>query len=97
MNTCVYLNDINSIKKILIMINEEKNLTNYLEQLSCARKSEFLNSEHYSHLVHTKYNLSMDEIRQKLKFKLNQSINKCLEKLDCLMSEFKKKFNCKNI
>lgn len=88
MNTSVYLNDIDSIKKCLILINEEKNLTNYLEQLSCAKKSDFLNSEHYSQLVKDKYNLSMDEIRQKLKFKLNQSINECLEKLDNSMLKF---------
>lgn len=85
MDLSVYLNDINSIKKNLLLINEEHSLNNYLEQLKCAKKSEFFNSEFYAQLVENKYNLSLDDIEKKFRFKLNQSINGSLEKINNLM------------
>ncbi|RNA04996.1 hypothetical protein BpHYR1_002342 [Brachionus plicatilis] len=80
MDISVYLNDINSVKKYLSLIDEDKKLNNYLQQLDCANKSEFFASEHFSELVQCKYNLSMDDIKTKFKFKLNQSVNETLER-----------------
>lgn len=81
----IYVNDINSIVKLLVSINEEKKLSNYLEQLNCATKSEFFNSSEFSQRVRDEYNLDTSEVKQKYLTKLNQSINECIETLNSIM------------
>ena len=81
----IYMNDLNSITKSLVLLSEEKKLDNYLEQLSCALKSEFFNSDEFSSRANAEYGLDIGEVKQKYLTKLNQSINECVETLNNIM------------
>lgn len=80
-----YVNDLNSIQKLLVIIREENSLGNYLEQLQCALKCELFTSQDLAAKVSNEYDLDTDEIKQKYLFKINQSISQCLEKINGLV------------
>lgn len=84
----VYLNELNSIKKLIDTGTSKfesslSTLDNYLQQLKCASNSDLFNEN--GRTLWSNSNLDVDEIKSKYFFKLNQSVNQSIEIIEDLL------------